>query len=146
MKKGSRKDILDRFYTRVDKTDSCWLWTGGRCGKSGSYGAFSSNRMAHRVSYEIFNGKIPDGMVVMHTCDNGLCVNPNHLSVGTQAENISDMCTKGRHVKREKLERYQADEIRILYSTGNFTHNNLSKMYNVVISTITCILNNKHYV
>lgn len=94
---GSR----ERFMLRVRKTESCWVWTGrARC-KQG-YGAFSignKERLAHRVSYEHFNGWIPEGKLVLHRCDNTRCVNPEHLFLGTHSDNLRDAYSKGRGPK-----------------------------------------------
>jgi len=92
--------LEDRFFSKVIKLDDCWMWAGNK--RSNGYGAIqqggrgSRTLSAHRVSYEIHKGEIPDGMVVMHSCDNPSCVNPDHLSVGTYKQNTHDMIAKGR--------------------------------------------------
>ena len=97
-----------RFWAKVDKkdVDDCWNWIAkGRVqgyGVIGRQGKYGKKVLAHRLSYEIHNGPIPEnkdlhhGYVVMHTCDNRLCVNPSHLVLGTQKENVRDMDKKGR--------------------------------------------------
>ena len=95
----------ETFYNFVDKAaaNGCWVWTG-TCDRAG-YGLFrksngsrdSSARVAaHRYSYEISKGSIPDGLHVCHSCDNPSCVNPDHLWVGTASDNMQDMWAKGR--------------------------------------------------
>lgn len=94
---------IDRFMSKVEKTNSCWIWHGATNGgnnKGFKYGFFQMNyRMhyAHRWIWEYTNGPIPDKMVVMHTCDNPLCVNVEHLRLGTQADNIHDRDQKGHN-------------------------------------------------
>ena len=88
----------DRFFQKVRKTDSCWLWTGAL--NSRGYGAFGVNGKsvsAHRYSYETYVGPIPEGMVVCHSCDIRNCVNPQHLWVGSTADNNKDMFQKERN-------------------------------------------------
>jgi HNH endonuclease len=90
-----------RFWAKVNMTVGCWLWTGKRIGPM-KYGALSNGRnhfvYAHRYAYEYANGKIPEGLCVLHRCDVPHCVNPSHLFVGTQQQNTLDMIAKGRHI------------------------------------------------
>lgn len=92
------KAASERFWHKVAVKGpaDCWEW---QAGKSRGYGTCFEHGMpvsAHRVSYAMHNGPIPPGMVVMHSCDNPGCVNPAHLSVGTQADNMADKTKKGR--------------------------------------------------
>jgi len=94
-----RKTVEERFWAKVDKTDSCWVWTGATLRRG--YGQIripvKKAKQAHRLSWEIHNGPIPDGMLVCHKCDNPPCVNPAHLFLGTQSDNNKDCVRKGRH-------------------------------------------------
>ena len=89
---------LKRFLVKINKQDSgCWIWTAGTT--SDGYGQFSLGggpKRAHRVSYEHYVGEIPDGMLILHECDTPLCVAPEHLRVGTYAENTADMYERNR--------------------------------------------------
>jgi hypothetical protein len=92
--------LLDRLLSRIvinDVTD-CWEYQGGK--NNIGYGMIRDEnkmRTTHRVSYEEHKGPIPYGLCVMHSCDNPICCNPNHLSVGTHQQNSDDMVSKGRH-------------------------------------------------
>lgn len=97
-----KKSLLERFWMSVDKrsSDNCWEWTTS---KSHGYGIICegpagncTRHMAHRLSWEIHNGPIPKGLGVLHKCDNPPCVNPDHLFLGTQRDNMYDMMNKGR--------------------------------------------------
>ena len=86
-----------RFWNKVEKSNGCWTWIGAAVPRG--YGRFYWNgkpRYAHRVSLELAGRAVPEGAVVMHTCDNPRCVNPKHLKVGTQSENMRDASRKGR--------------------------------------------------
>ena len=86
-----------RFWSKVNKTETCWLWTAS-LDKAG-YGYFKAlnQRNAHRVSWAMHKGPIPNGMWVLHKCDVRNCVNPEHLFLGDQFANMADMVSKGRH-------------------------------------------------
>ena len=142
-----RKPLAERFEAFVmrDPNSGCWLWTGF-CNPEG-YGYIgvepSIPRKAHRVSYELHKGPIPSGMLVRHKCDVPWCVNPDHLELGTDAENMRDRDVRkrtavGKRNGKSKLTPEQAAEIKIGISTGK-TDRWLSNIYGVAHGTIYAI-------
>lgn len=102
----SCRPLAERFWEKVAKRDddACWLWTANQDARG--YGRFAVSRcnirLSHRVAWELLNGTIPEGLRVLHTCDNPPCVNPDHLFVGTAKENTRDMVRKWRHAHGER--------------------------------------------
>jgi hypothetical protein len=95
---SKKASIEERFFEKVTKTDSCWLWTGAI--SSTGYGSFRIGQKivrTHRYSYLMHIGEIPQSFEVCHTCDVRACVNPEHLWVGTKSDNMKDMFAKGRN-------------------------------------------------
>jgi len=96
-----RENLEKRFWpkVRVGKAEDCWEWISKAKHPYG-YGRMSAGRKvnlkAHQISWALHNGKIPAGMLVLHSCDNPSCCNPNHLSVGTQSQNMADAKSRGR--------------------------------------------------
>lgn len=91
--------LEQRFWKKVEKGSECWLWTGGIKSKEHPYGKMfvgKKYQRAHRISWELHNGSIPEGMHVLHKCDNPRCVRPDHLFLGNHAQNMEDMISKGR--------------------------------------------------
>lgn len=138
------------FWNKINikNNDDCWIWLGGLF-KTG-YGAFHINYktvLAHRYSYELTYGKILNGMLVLHKCDNKKCCNPKHLFLGTQKDNMDDMINKGRSLFGEKhpqhkLMKNNVEEIKKLYTEGKYSQYNLAKIFNVKQVTIWRIINN----
>jgi hypothetical protein len=102
------ENLLQRFNKKWEPEpySGCWLWTAA-AGSGDRYGRFMlpPNRLAHRVSWQIYKGKIPNGMCVLHSCDTALCVNPDHLFLGTQAENLED-CRRKKRAKPRRGEHH----------------------------------------
>jgi hypothetical protein len=93
-----------RFWSKVDirGEDECWNWKAGKRHGYGAYRLGNKQVSAYRYSYEISIGNIKQGMFVLHRCDNPSCVNPKHLFLGTQKDNMEDMTLKGRRARGEK--------------------------------------------
>src|SRR6267142_336332 len=115
-----RRDFDLHFWSQVDKSGDCWLWTGLR--NIFGYGRFtfdSSSMMAHRASWVINNAQMPLELNVLHKCDVRLCVNPKHLWLGTNRDNALDMSAKGRApTPLAKLTEQQVREIRARRKNG----------------------------
>lgn len=129
---------IERFWGKVAfiPFHGCWEWTGSNF--TFGHGLFNLQRiprMAHRISWTLINGAIPEGMNVLHHCDNPNCVNPDHLFLGTQADNIRDMCSKGRNScgrgqthYNAKLTDQQVSEIRAI---NGMTQKQIAAIYGV---------------
>jgi len=149
---GSARVEAIEFLRKVNvagfDTRECWAWTG--CGKGNGYGHMSyrgKNDGAHRVSYQLFVGPIPEGIDVCHSCDNRWCVNPYHLFVGTRRQNMEDMKHKGRGARgaRKHLKEAQVQEITRRLKAG-VSRRTISETMDVNYSTIGAIARGKSYV
>lgn len=157
---GSRKvedgSAVERFHKKYEISDSgCWIWTAGTRpnGKGVSYPRHwtddGKSIGAHRFSFELVHGLIPKSMYVCHKCDTPLCVNPDHLFVGTHHDNMQDMVAKKRSFTgrgenkkgRAKLTNHQADQIRKM----DVSHSKLAAMFGVSQTTISRIKRGESY-
>lgn len=143
------KTIEERFWDKVNilgKND-CWEWKAFV--HPSGYGMFAINRqmkLAHRISWEFTFGEIPNGMCVLHKCDNRKCENPYHLFLGTYLDNAQDRDNKGRakipcnigeRHGNSKLTNEKVIKARSLFSTGEYTYTDLAIRFDVARQTIT---------
>lgn len=148
-------DDIDRFWNKVKRggSNECWPWTGSR--DHDGRGQFAmhdkSPFRAPRIAWMITRGPIPDGMCVLHKCDNPPCCNPAHYFLGTQLDNIQDMIAKGRNSTKgyfqPKLTTSQVIEIRARYAAGGISMKALGLSYGVCASVVHHIvhrLNRRH--
>jgi len=144
--------LKERFYSKfiINNENGCWEWAANRYPKG--YGCFKLNgksNVAHRISYEIHVGKIQDKMVICHKCDNPCCVNPDHLFMGTQKQNLLDRDIKGRSIIGEKNGRCILNEkdIPIIKSLllEKVDQRDIAKQFGVAQTTISSIKLNKSW-
>lgn len=150
-------DLGSRFWSKVhpEALSGCWLWHASVDHRG--HGRFVVGPMidgayrtvgAHRHAYELVNGPIPTGLVVRHKCDVPACVNPDHLEVGTQDDNIRDRDERGRTARGEangsaKLTLARVAEIRAAYAVGNRSQQSLAAQFGVSKSLVHVIVNGK---
>jgi hypothetical protein len=151
----TRIPLEERFWKLVQKTDTCWLWTGAKTefGHGVINGGRGKTIRTHRISWGLHFGEIPEGLFVCHKCDVPACVNPDHLFLGTNADNMADCKAKGRYdrVKRPRGNKHGmtkvSDEsiplIRAEYATGLTTLHKLGAKYGVSYAQIGRIVNNQ---
>ena len=151
-----KKTREERFWAKVDKSgpNGCWLWTSTRLPKG--YGVISINgktQYAHRISWELHNGLIPNhdsphGMCVLHKCDNPSCVNPAHLFLGSNADNMRDRDEKGRAAdqsgEKNNFAKLTEDKVRLIkrflaLPKGRFTQATIGKLFGVTRQAISSI-------
>ena len=137
--RGKCKPAAERFWPKVHRGDGCWEWIGGY--NPTGYGSFWYNGrsiQASRMAYLLTHGTIPDGMLVCHHCDTPSCVRPDHLFLGTPAENQHDAGRKGRRMKRLTLA--QRVEIRGRHAAGGISQTALAREYGVCRTSIHQVL------
>jgi HNH endonuclease/Sigma-70, region 4 len=134
-----------RFMYYVEKTDTCWLWTGAKNRQGYGKVCYQGNTTtpAHRASYMIFKGEITNGLLVCHSCDVKACVNPDHLWLGTNSDNIQDMCKKGRNPS--KLKPQDILKMRDLAENQGYTQKQLCELFGITNGTVSQIINRKKW-
>lgn len=144
----------DRFWSKVDKSSDCWNWTASK-GRFG-YGVFgighSKTVLSHRFAWSEVNGPIQEGVCVLHKCDNPSCVRPDHLFLGTVADNNLDKMSKGRcpdrageKNNRAKLTQGQVDTMRRLWATGRYSRAQIASTFSITSTYAKRIIDGKRW-
>lgn len=146
-------DFIARFEAKLDKTGGCWEWMASLAGKG--YGQMKlpkqrKQEYSHRLAYMIYKGPIADGRYVCHTCDNPKCCNPDHLFLGTCADNLHDMALKKRSTHgcknpQAKLTEDDVRQIKALLATG-IAQAKLAKVFGVQQMAISRIKTGQRWV
>jgi len=141
----------ERFLAKVcpEPNGGCWLWRGMVVGTG--YGMVRFERKmypAHRLAWKLFRGEIAPGLAVCHRCDVRACVNPEHLFLGTHAENMKDMKEKGRSPhgdehSRSKLTAKNVSRIKAMLAEGHMRVSEIARAFGVTHATIDCIAKGK---
>lgn len=145
-----RRDLPRRFWSKVKRGPACWLWTGTVLkGGYGKLGIERKHHLAHRVAWALSFGPVPDGMLVLHRCDVRRCVRPDHLFLGSQADNIHDMRSKGRGIQgtthpQAKLRPADVPWIRAFRAMG-FTQKTVGGAFGVSVDTIHQVDHGRHW-
>lgn len=156
----ARKALAERFWAKVhhEPNTGCFIWGGSEMG--GGYGNFTVRRKsvkASRVAYELAHGPIPSGegwhgVCVMHKCDVRICVNPDHLILGTHAENMADRNRKGRAARLAgekhgcaRLSWEQVREMRAAYAAGGVSYEDLMRRFDVSKPTVAGVITRRYW-
>ena len=140
----TKNDLKFKFETLIKDGIECWLWTGYK-DKDG-YGRITylgEDWRTHRLSYELYKGTIPKGLLVCHTCDNPSCINPDHLWLGTNKDNVQDMHYKGRRNpncgQKLKCNTQIVKEIREILAIGTLSQLEIANIFNISQLTVSRI-------
>lgn len=130
-------DTIELFSQPVPEA-GCWVWTKYR--NRAGYGVITTRGvrwLAHRLSWKVHKGDIPDGMLVCHKCDTPSCVNPSHLFLGDSKDNMDDMNRKGRHVRGEKVKSSKLTEAKVLeIRSATGTQNEIAELFGISRATV----------
>jgi len=145
-----RRPLIDRFNEKyeVNLETGCWEWTGAKHRGYGVLGVNKKQVRAHRFSYQLHFGDIPDGLYVCHGCDNPGCVNPSHLWLGTSQDNTADKTAKGRAVRlvglASPVAKLTADQVRAIRSSS-LTYREIAARYGLHYMTVGRIKRRETY-
>jgi hypothetical protein len=148
---ANRSSLSDRYWKFAVKTEGCWGWNGST--DENGYGRVSAYtdddrwvpHLAHRISWELHNGPIPDGLLVLHQCDNPPCSRPDHLFLGNQLDNMQDCVSKGRRPRGEqshtaKVTEAQVIEMRLRFAAGERNYSKLGREYGISGGQVRAII------
>jgi len=139
------EEARDRFFSKVNKTESCWLWTGGIVCGYGHFWLQNKDTGAHRLSWLLAGHTVPEGHLIRHKCRNRHCVNPEHLETGTYKENMADKIRDGTDNRGEKSGHAKLTEVQVREIRGRYTENQrkLAKEYGISQRTIFGIIHRR---
>lgn len=152
---GKKLPLDNKLSAKSEKVGGCLIWTGTKSKKG--YGLIRIDgtwKLAHRVSYAFYVGEIADGKIIRHSCDTPACINPDHLLIGTQADNMTDMRSRGRSnyakgadTGNAKITEAQVIEIRATYQRGirGFGVHVIAKRYGLSKPAVRAILERKSW-
>ena len=143
-----QKNLRERFLSRCQRQDDeeCWEWQGAKTSSGYGYLRVGFQRVAaHRLSYELFIGPLPQDLFVCHACDNPKCVNPSHLRAGTHRDNMDDLLarrrsTAGERHRLHKLNAPQVSVMRHIYSSGAMSQREIAFLFGVEQTQVSRII------
>ena len=146
----TRRELFAEGVSKIVRPElgACICWTRGSIVGYGCTVHERKIHLVHRLAWDLVHGPVPDGLCVLHKCDNPPCFNPDHLFLGTHADNIADKVAKGRQARGEsaggsKLTEGCVRSIRKLYAAGGWTYARLGRLFEVHESSVRRILSNK---
>lgn len=144
--------LCDVIFSQIECVDDCWEWQGRIANGYAKIWHDNLDSRVHRIIYQLCVGEIPNGLFVLHSCDNRRCVNPSHLFTGTQQDNIDDMFQKnrqpnfkGQNNNAAKLTEDDILQIKKLHGQNRYTQNEISDMFNVSRRLVGMIVNGQRW-